>query len=241
MVGSGLLRKFSVLAAVAAVGAAACGPEDRALTAGTGGAGGDAATCAPPVAGPCDNFPQCGCAGGQNCDFKNAPGETECVASGPKGPYSVCSGIAQCQAGSTCLKNDPGAASGVCKPFCETNADCVGEGRLCQSGFGTTALKYCTLACDLADPAAACGSSLGCGQTGDASHTDCAVVGTGVGPSACNALTDCAPGYFCNKPDCVKWCRIQLGNKDCSGGRQCQDFPEQVIVGGVVYGGCVPP
>jgi len=241
MVNSVRLCGWTLLLSSGLLAALACGPEDRTLTGGTGGAGGDSAACTPPVSGPCDNFPQCGCAGGQNCDFKSAAGETECVASGPKGAYSVCTGVGQCQAGSTCLKNDPGASAGVCRPFCESEKDCVGEGRLCQQSFGTTGLKYCTLACDLADPAAACGAGLGCALTGDTSHTDCVVTGSGMGPGACPSLTDCAAGYFCNNKDCVKWCRLQLGNADCTGGRVCQDFPTQIIVAGIAYGGCAPP
>ena len=220
-----------------------CGPADRTLVqAGAAGSGGDAAACLPPVAGPCDNFPQCGCASSQNCDFVSDAGETSCVAAGPKGPYSACGGVGECQIGSTCLKNDPGAASGICRPFCESNQDCPGDGRLCQTSFGTKSMKYCTLQCDLADPSVSCGVGLGCGLLAGNEHTDCVVPGSGKGGYACpNSLpTDCAPGYFCSPPHCVKWCRISLGSADCASGQQCQNPPDPVQVLGVAYGGCVP-
>jgi hypothetical protein len=226
---------------------ASCGPEDRTLVqAESGGSGGDAATCTPPVAGPCDNFPQCGCATGQNCDFANSNGETECVASGPKGAYSQCDGPGQCAVGTTCTKAAVTATSGLCKPFCDETNDCPGDGRVCVPAFGTKGFKYCTLACDLADPSTSCGAGIGCFLT-DPEHTDCVVVGSGTGPNACvgNQL-NCAPGYFCgdpaSAPDCFKWCRLGLGNGDCLGGRQCQDvFPSPTRVAGTQYGACVPP
>lgn len=210
----------------------------------TGGADGTA--CVPPVAGPCDNFPlpQCGCLGGQNCDVTGANGETSCVAAGPKGPYSQCDGVGQCQVGATCLANDPDATVGLCKPFCEQETDCPGDGRLCAADYGAPKLRYCTLSCDLVDPAKACGAGVGCGLMIDVKHTDCAIVGAGKGPGACtnSKPTDCAPGYFCKPPDCVKWCRPAFGNADCEGGRQCAGtFPDQVVVAGVEYRACVPP
>lgn len=215
-------------------------------TGGSGGAGGG--PCTAPVSGPCDDFPQCGCAAGQNCIVTGANGETSCDLSGSTPPYHACTKDTDCGIGYTCVGSS-------CKPFCAADADCGGNHKTCeQVGYdpgdgGTEPIpqyKICTAQCDLLDPSTVCGSGAGCWLTSDTGPgTDCVGgAGTTTGATACSSNpSTCAPGYLCvsfnGSEECAKWCRVGSAYKsDCPVGKSCASFSTPPKIDGVEYGAC---
>lgn len=210
---------------------------------GSGGAGG-APVCTPPAAsGECDPVAQCGCAEGQNCIFTGAvDGQTVCTPAGSKPAFRACDNNGDCQAGSGCV-------SGVCKPFCATDAECTATQGVCgqlyvnQGGTQTPInhAKSCSARCDLRNPQAVCGNDPGvsCDYLADG-HPDCiGGFGTKTGRGDCvGNPRNCAPGYACLGGDCLRWCRV--GMSDCS---RCVpvtvgDAAEPIVIDGFEYGVC---
>ncbi len=232
------------------LGGGGSGGVDAATGGGSGSDGGGGGPCTAPVSGTCDTFPQCGCNSGERCDVVNTAGETGCVADGTVDPFRACAAGKFCKAGSGCVGN-------VCKPFCETKADC-GAGKCIQvlsdpGGQGTPipGFKVCTAGCSLVDPVAICGLQAGCyPDTGSPAGTDCASSGVGQGVGTCTGAgaanpTACAPGFGCvagataGTWDCRKWCRVGFAT-DCPGGATCSGFapPNTLFVDGFEHGVC---
>ncbi len=191
------------------------------------------ATCTPEGGVTCTVFPQCGCSGSQNCNLTSASGAT-CVASGPDSVHEPCGGPGECQKGMQCL-------SGLCVPFCATDADCTMAGSPKCTSMDLPGLKVCLAQCDVQSPSAVCGTNTGCffPLPGDET-TECSAAGTSMEKGGCTANKfACAPGYLCvNNADCFKWCRIGVTG-DCVSGRTCTPFTPKVTKGTIEYGTCV--
>jgi hypothetical protein len=203
----------------------------------SGGTGGTS-TCSPPISGTCDDFPQCGCSAGKNCDVTDLAGTTSCVNAGGIAAYGHCTDIGQCGAGYSCVGQ-------VCKPFCTTSNDCPGvnDGAQCiqvtYDDNGTTkpipGMYTCTAACDPLQTNS-CGGGAGCFLAGGTA--DCVPAGLGVGVGACASDPfACAPGYVCLSDDsCRKWCRVGLN--DCTSGQSCVQLSGPVTYKGYTWGTC---
>jgi hypothetical protein len=210
----------------------------------TGGTGGS--TCTPPVSGPCDTFPQCGCASGQSCDVATTSGATACYATQNVAVSSVCTSIGECVAGASCV-------AGGCKEFCEQDADCPDQYAECFQTYYEDAngnsqplpgMKVCTDHCQPWDSVNTCGAGLSCepwGPLGKNPGTAGCVAPVGTSQTTCSETVACAPGYACltdNK--CYEWCRI--GGNDCSGIYSCYGLTdgtnEGLFVGTTETGVC---
>ena len=201
---------------------------------------------------PCAVFPQCGCSLAQTCEVLGASGITACAEYGTTLDYGVCTGVGagQCAQGTQCI-------GGVCKPYCSSDADCLGPNRLClqitDTGFSTgkpiPGLKVCSAGCDLLNPAAVCRAGVQCYVLENEKHKqtpDCvAPAGTGMGPGACagSKQADCSPGWACvitgpNVGSCSKWCRMAHSSEDCPSTLQCVGNQPVTLIGGIEYGSC---
>lgn len=68
--------------------------------------------------GPCDTFPQCGCADGQTCHVTDfSTGARVCKPNGAVAAYAPCTDTYECLAGHVCVANE-------CKQYCEVDLDC---------------------------------------------------------------------------------------------------------------------
>ena len=211
------------------------GATDAAVDA-TKDAGTDASVACTTVApsNACGLTPQCGCAANQTCDVtNNTTGAVSCVLGGGGTLGSYCTSSTQCAKGFTCGYN-------ACRPYCATvGTACAGAGLgQCTQYHDPTAgtpvpnSKVCTVACDLRNPTAACGSN-NCIFDTTINVPDCDKSGTKVVDQACTRYNDCAQGLSCvDHPvfgfECEKWCRI--GQNDCSLVYTCTD----------VYGAAAP-
>jgi hypothetical protein len=213
-------------------------------------------TVNPPVAGaPCQEFPQCGCAGTQNCDLDRSSatsGMTLCVAAGATALYGICdpSVYGNCPKGASCI-------GGACKPFCANAAtDCPGSYRNCGSVVDSNnaaipGAKICSQFCDPVNPQSsagghgACGAGVNCIPDSSAAHaSDCVgFVGTGTQGSSCfvNGIADCAVGYNCvpSTSACAKSCNMG-SNADCTsvGNKTCTSFSPKQYAGAQEVGYC---
>jgi len=224
-------------------------------SAGTGGAGGEGgmagtggSPCIPPVSGTCDTLPQCGCLPAENCDVYSLAGETTCVAAGQVPPYNNCANFGECQIGYTCV-------GGVCKPFCDSTAECPGSSyRACDQVYSDTtpipSFKVCTQQCNPRAPLqntgafSACGPNTLCIATPSGSSDCIGPAGTGVQNTACSADTDCSPGFACVAVDigdvrCLKWC---TNDYECPGYYEsCEFLNTPLFAGTTEYGVCFDP
>lgn len=211
--------------------------------------------CVPPVAGPCDTAPQCGCSGTQNCVvIDNTSGNTGCITAGATTPYRSCTTNSQCARGNSCF-------GGLCTPYCAGSADCPGAYRQCKQAYyedaggatlPTPGFLYCTLTCDPVNPQLddatydACGPGLKCLPSNDRA-SDCYNLGSGSGTqdafcgitSADDSL--CAPGYLCTSPigfgfACAKFCVV--GGTGCPSGTTCSGFSTAQFAGPNTIGIC---
>lgn len=194
----------------------------------------------------CGTWPQCGCDIGQKCDVIDfATGRAICSVEGTALPYQPCfSPGLSCLAGNACIGN-------VCKPYCDTLADCPGQNRQCigvqynDNGVAkpVPGMLTCTSGCDPINPGAICASNLTCSFTSQGNTTDCFPAGSATGPGACTATnaSTCAPGYICVNNtvsyDCLKWCRMSNPN-DCPTGQYCQGLSSAPVLNGEQYGVC---
>ncbi len=210
----------------------------------------DVAMCTvhpPAPTAPCSEFPQCGCAAGQNCNSADATGMTACVASGNTPAYNNCSGVGQCQKGFECV-------GGVCKPYCSGSGDCPGTNRECASVVDTNSNpipgdKICSQNCNPLNPQdssngfAPCGADVDCGGGTQADpRSDCfgPAVATNTAGTNCNT-TNCAPGFVCvggavSGYSCYHYCRVG-NNGDCPSGT-CHALSTGEYVGATQYGYC---
>jgi hypothetical protein len=230
-------------AAGSGTGGAAGGGTDGGGAGGTGGTTGgtggtDAAACVAPVQGPCDTFPQCGCAANHNCVVVDTAGTTDCVAAGSVPKYGYCTDSGQCGIGYSCYRN-------VCKPFCAATSDCAAIssysncGQVTDISSGTVKpipeYKLCSSGCDPL-VASTCGPGTGCFIVGFGT-ADCRLAGSAVGVDGCkNDQYACAPGYLCTVYDsCEKYCRV--GMNDC-GSQTCVQLLGPVVYQGATWGTC---
>jgi len=215
----------------------------------------DASMCVPPVAGPCDTSPQCGCTTTQNCVvIDQASGNTGCITAGTTQPYQRCTTNSQCTRGNSCF-------GGLCTPFCASGADCPGAYRMCKQAYHvdgggatvpTPGHLYCTRTCDPLNPALddatfdPCGSGLKCLPSNDRA-SDCFDLGSGGGmqDDFCGLTSAddsfCAPGYLCVSPiglgfTCAKFCVI--GGAACASGT-CTGFGTAQFAGPNQIGVCL--
>jgi hypothetical protein len=101
-----------------------------------------------------------------------------------------------------------------------------------SAGTAVPNSTVCTVACDLRNPSAACGSN-NCILDTTINATDCDKSGTSALYAACTRYNDCQQGLACAKHpvfgfECEKWCRI--GQSDCGLFETCTD----------VYGAAAP-
>jgi hypothetical protein len=69
--------------------------------------------------GPCDTFPQCGCADGETCHVTDfTTGTRACKPNGTIAAYQACTTDPYaCAAGHVCVADE-------CKQYCEVDRDC---------------------------------------------------------------------------------------------------------------------
>lgn len=229
----------SLLLCAVLVAAAACGPENQAITQATGGTSGTGGSCqVPPDAGECSISPACGCEAGKNCVVLDQSGATTCVPAGGVKENRGCQAASDCEAGLQCL-------SFACHRPCTKNEDCAGASPHCDFApvFPIAGLGFCVTPCNLAKPAefSVCGPGVNCMVTDSANGiTDCRGTGTGNSKGGCptgNQL-ECAPGYNClsGTTDCAKWCRPGQEAADCNAGQTCTT--PVVTIAGQGFGFC---
>lgn len=174
----------------------------------------------------CGLDPQCGCASNETCDISNkSTGAVSCTLAGGGPLASLCTTSSQCAKGFTC-------AYGACRPYCSTlNTACTttGTGMCAELYEGNAAVpngKVCTIACDLRNPSAVCGSN-NCIYDGSVKASDCDKAGTKALYAACGSYNECSQGLACVDhptwgPECEKWCRVGQ-NSDCGLFETCED------------------
>ena len=214
---------------------------------GSGGTGGTGGACTPPVSGPCDTSPQCGCQSGEACDIAAIDGSTTCRSPGTNAPYTECAYLNDCPVGYSC-------AGGVCAAFCTTAADCPGSPyRQCEQLQSATTQQpipgylVCSQQCDPRNPQASngtfspCGPGLAC-AVATKGATDCyKPTGSAAEGGKCTTPLDCQAGLWCVKfsatdTSCAKWC--QMGMADCTGGKICSTLNPAPKVGTFEFGIC---
>lgn len=264
------------LAAVILVSAAACASGEPVNDAGQGGAidadgtsvdadqvmpdanivGGPDAFSEMCMQDPCDLFPQCGCnaQAGEVCDLDftmlSAEGITTCRSvTVPGTESSTCTVSTGCAGGYVCV-------GGRCRRYCDTDADCPGEGGIClvQLTVGDPPVDIggaitCTTMCDpIATTNNGCPATWACHVYNymGSGITDCAADGGGGDGTTCTTSSDCSPGLDCItigqdmtcEPTCV------CPNGDCAQGTcpvgtgTCGGFVEPPVIDGITYGVC---
>lgn len=204
------------------------------------------ASVMPPV---CDELPcrvapaQCGCAEGLSCQYETDRGRF-CAEPGPGTDADFCMAQGDCMAGLACARGF--GTSGLCSPYCEGDADCPGDDRLCVTVGGTPELptQACSVSCDPI--------------TGDGCRgVACDVFGVPAGYitlcrdftpreplQTCADLTGCDIGQRCVNVDtlgqvCLALCEL-TGGSTCPAGNVCASASEPIMVGTRSYGFCVP-
>lgn len=224
-------------------------PDDALCPSGqTCGATGCASACSE---SPCRLVsPQCGCGAGQGCYLSGTV--RGCAAAGGATEGSACTTASSCQPGLICLNvSRTTAPVNQCNRFCETDADCVGQGSLCAytlndgAGGSIPGVRVCSRACDPVT-SAGCASDAVCHvfrETPSAGRylTDCAgPAGFGWEHEFCVDNTDCDRGFFCATAynECLAYCDRAFGSLDCPFGDTCYAFATPLIVGTTEYGYC---
>ena len=195
--------------------------------------------------------PQCGCDVGDKCTI-DGDGDRTCVADGTRAPGQECSAsLGDCEAGALCVYVIDGGETLSCARFCETDAQCDGQGGVCALGLtGVDDAKLCSENCDLvsASGCAIAGTKCGLGydDPGSRYFSLCVGSGAGVEQSICNGQTNqCAPGYDCFETSegdgttrCFKWCSSLAPG--CPDGQSClmNVFDPPIAIGNVTYGVC---
>jgi hypothetical protein len=190
--------------------------------------------------------PQCGCGAGQECTLlSDMPA---CQPAGTTGEGQLCMGQGSCAPGLLCVGS---GANGVCNLFCDTDADCAGQGGICaitlSNGTANGSIPNATLCSSKCNPAtnSGCAQGTGCqpGQepTGQMRFlTYCDATGQGGRHATCASSSDCKAGYGClnngNSNVCVQWC--DMSDFSACGGAGCQALQTPILVDGVTYGVC---
>jgi hypothetical protein len=218
---------------------------------GGGGGGGDAGDAG-------GGGRMCGVAGGA-CDVirQDCPSPQACyyVASMPGGtPSTMCISVnmtggdgATCEFVNDCL---PGFTcnGGVCRHYCcmGSSSDCpAGMGQFCVGLAGAGEIGQCTASatCTLVAPQTGCPTGQGCYIAADDGTLGCFGAGDLAEGAACENLNSCMPGTAClsmagGSGACTKFCRIDMGEADCSAGRTCMAAGLTLPTG---VGICPPP
>jgi hypothetical protein len=198
--------------------------------------------CATPPAGGSCNLPSCGCAAGQVC-YPRAP------ASG-----LGCFPSDDLRAGEDCTDSfcapGLGCFGRVCKPYCQTDADCpTAPGlRSCRDTFwgdppvAIPGVRTCARICDPAWPHSprgallACPDGFGCDWDDNGLWSNCGPAGTDGQGVACSSFGECEPGYYCSGTTYT--CNRICGEDGDCGGGTCNDFTPPVRIGGWKVGFC---
>ncbi len=198
---------------------------------GTGGLAGATSSCHPPTTdGQCELVSRCGCASSQNCAYVGSA--TKCIAPGGVKLWSACTYNSDCPAGAGCT-------GGVCRPDCDTAADCGAPGSQYRACYQVVDIatskpfpgfKACTQQCNpmdptntAADPAfGACGDHANCivSSLGVSGTTNCVAAGSGAAGETCASTSDCSGGLICARGIsganvCSQWCRVGHDEEDC--------------------------
>ena len=221
---------------------------------GPGGAGGGAdcpsgtvrlggQCCAPPAAGGACNLPACGCASGDVCYTDEPETGLQCFPGKNVALGQSCTTSNTCAAGAGCF-------SGVCKAYCQADADCpaINGLRYCRptnwSGTSTNipGVNVCAVMCDPVQPQspraplAACPAGARCAFANDSRYSDCAPGGTATAGQPCPNGNECSPGHYCaTRGVCYKACG---STADCPMGEGCLDFSTAVSLNGMRVGYC---
>ncbi len=204
--------------------------------------------------GSCDPVSQCGCAAGQMCsitDFET--GALGCVDEGTTLAGDSCNvTVGECEPGTDCLM---WYYTGVCSPFCETDADC-NNGEPCVE-WEVPGVKHCLSGCDLRNPLSNSGSFNGCesGQScaiwADVPDSSVCITPMVAAPEGgtCSSEDTCGPGLTCVGTEtdgvCEPWC--DMNGNDCRSGEECvahpylDQFLSPITLKGLDYGVCLPP
>jgi hypothetical protein len=185
------------------------------------------------------------------CTVVDGAGTRDCVAEGTRAPGQECgTSIGDCEAGALCVYVFDAGETLSCARFCETDAQCDGQGSVCALGLtGVDDARLCSENCDVVSSSgcAIAGTKCGLGydDVGARHFTVCVGAGAGVAQSLCNNQTNqCAPGYECLQTGeegevyrCFKWCSTAAPG--CPDGLTCQtDFDPPLTIGNVTYGIC---
>jgi hypothetical protein len=139
-----------------------------------------------------------------------------------------------------------------CSRFCETDAQCDGQGSVCALNLnGVDDVKLCSEACDLVSNTGCAIAGTKCGfgydEPEDRYLNVCIGAGAGVAQDLCGTGESnlCAPGFDCfqtGEPGevfrCFEWCSTAAPG--CSGGLTCRTdvFDPSLTIGAVTYGVC---
>ncbi len=206
----------------------------------------------------CAIFPQCGCAGGQNCNVEDTTtGKAQCAPVGTTGDYNNCTGNgdSQCAKGRTCV-------NGVCMPFCGTTTDCPGAYRGCfgvnnAGGTAIPGMNVCTQFCDPVNPTSSTGGFSPCGPNVACEPNSAANgrISTCLGPTTASGTqgadcsngsnpdqTKCAPGYGCVSIfstffECERFCDVGVSG-GCPSSTSCGSFSTKQYAGAQEIGSC---
>jgi hypothetical protein len=190
--------------------------------------------------GPCTLVPQAHCPSGDACDLGTSVGETVCRDVETSGTEDArCIDDVDCAAGFTCSTLAAGIR--ICERFCNTDANCRGDGARCvldlDNDVGPPNLKVCSNACDPIDDEG-CPSGLGCYafDGGNADFSSCEVAGVGLPFERCTETTDCGPGSICDNGTCFELCDLDFAS--CGGSFTCRTTAQPIVIGEVSYGIC---
>jgi hypothetical protein len=247
------LRRARPLPILAALLLASCFPNPDDLRPGDGCTDPSSpACCKPQAAGSCA-LPNCGCSTGQICYPSTTSMTLACfpTLNYPEGADCTGTGaFSYCATGLGCF-------GGVCKKYCQTDADCpsVGGVQSCsQTVWSTThdnisGVLVCDRICDPVTPQTprsplrSCPAGFACSiDTSSPGVTFCwKSAGTGTTGATCDPNgDDCAPGYYCGSTSkiCFKFC---FTNSDCpsiTSTSTCQIFSPVYYAGNKAIGAC---
>jgi hypothetical protein len=182
------------------------------------------------------------CGAGMRCTILDQDkGTTHCVAiaASPEMPYEACDDDSRCPAATWC-----DLRTHVCKPFCDTAADCNGNAGNCvaaqnSSGKTVPGAFVCTAHCDPIT-AIECSGASTCTYDSKLGDFDCFRSKGYMSGNACTYLSDCGVGLVCASSACVYWCHPapSASSPDCLGG-PCSNFSNLMpSYNGSVYGYC---
>jgi cysteine-rich repeat protein len=191
--------------------------------------------------------PQSGCEGTQACDIVTDDGETGCRdVTGSGTSNSHCATDTACSAGYTCVGDLAIPDDTECMRFCNTDANCNGDGSRClielADGDGNP-IPDVTLCTNHCEPLTqnGCPSGQGCiiFDDGPDDFTDCEVMGNRLDGQSCTETEQCMEGSICVGTivgaECASMCEV---GDSCPTGGVCGPFSTPVIISGIEIGVC---